>query len=781
MKRVFLAFSLFALLAGQASAQGIKISNLPNGTTPLSGAELVPVVQGSTTVKVTAQAIANLAPDGGPIANNTLLGNVSGGSASPTALNATQVTALLNPFSSSLKGLVPASGGGTTNFLRADGSWAVPPGGTGCTLSVTANNGLTAGTNPFTCTTTTTLGLAPIANNNVLGNISGSTAAPTNLTQAQLTALVNIFTSTLSGAVPSSGGGSTNFLRADGTWALPAGSCSLSLTAGIGVGFGTSPIGCNTTTTISVTALPNLQTSVGSYTYQNSDGAKVVVRSNASAMTDTLPQATASGNFASGWATCVVNLGSALLTITPTVSTVNGATAIWLGVNQFTCLSSDGTNYEATTGAPISATDAITAHAGGGQASATQLTSSINHVTVSGGGGADSVKLPVAFAGEGPVSITNDTANTIQVFGAGTDTINNVATATGVTQGAGVTTLYTSPVAGKWYSTILVAAAAGGTVTSVAQTVPSWLSIAGSPVTSAGTLAITAATGQTANSVLATPNGSTGALGVRSLVSGDLPNDVAYLDVIQSFTKSQRFTPVSVSPSGAIFTPNFDNSQNFSLTLVHASCPCTLANPSTTPVAGQIGYITVTQSSTGSDLINTYGSSFVFATGQAPTLSTAPNASDTMLYVVRDATHVVLFPPSGAQLNAAQTWTATQTFGTIGGYLANVGTQTGTSCTIGTTSGGCTGFSTGDCGTFIRFTNAGAVTVTVPNSLPVGCQVAFEQDGAGKVSLSAASGATIHSAHSFTGTVGQFGVIGISVYLNSGGSAATAVLTGDGA
>lgn len=31
------------------------------------------------------------------------------------------------PFSSTVDGTVPASGGGTTNFLRADGSWAAPP------------------------------------------------------------------------------------------------------------------------------------------------------------------------------------------------------------------------------------------------------------------------------------------------------------------------------------------------------------------------------------------------------------------------------------------------------------------------------------------------------------------------------------------------------------------------------------------------------------------------------------------------------------------------------
>jgi hypothetical protein len=38
--------------------------------------------------------------------------------------------ASLNVFTSSLKGITPASGGGTTNFLRADGTWAAPPAAT---------------------------------------------------------------------------------------------------------------------------------------------------------------------------------------------------------------------------------------------------------------------------------------------------------------------------------------------------------------------------------------------------------------------------------------------------------------------------------------------------------------------------------------------------------------------------------------------------------------------------------------------------------------------------
>lgn len=63
----------------------------------------------------------------------------------------------------------------------------------------------------------------------------------------------------------------------------------------------------------------------------------------------------------------------------------------------------------------------------------------------------------------------------------------------------------------------------GGTVNSVALTLPSVFSVAGSPVTNTGTLAGTFATGQTANSFLATPDGSTGALGLRTIVTGDLP------------------------------------------------------------------------------------------------------------------------------------------------------------------------------------------------------------------------------------------------------------------
>ena len=65
----------------------------------------------------------------------------------------------------------------------------------------------------------------------------------------------------------------------------------------------------------------------------------------------------------------------------------------------------------------------------------------------------------------------------------------------------------------------------GGTVTSVALTTPSWLSVSGSPVTTAGTLGITA-TSIGSGLFLASPAGSAGALSPRSIAVSDLPTEV---------------------------------------------------------------------------------------------------------------------------------------------------------------------------------------------------------------------------------------------------------------
>lgn len=55
----------------------------------------------------------------------------SADSDAPKLLTFTNLQGSIPTFTSSARGLAPASGGGTTNFLRADGTWAAPAGGGG--------------------------------------------------------------------------------------------------------------------------------------------------------------------------------------------------------------------------------------------------------------------------------------------------------------------------------------------------------------------------------------------------------------------------------------------------------------------------------------------------------------------------------------------------------------------------------------------------------------------------------------------------------------------------
>lgn len=67
-------------------------------------------------------------------ATSRFLGRITAGAGDTEELTGTQATTLLDVFTSSLKGLAPSSGGGTTNFLRADGTWAAPSGGGSTTV-----------------------------------------------------------------------------------------------------------------------------------------------------------------------------------------------------------------------------------------------------------------------------------------------------------------------------------------------------------------------------------------------------------------------------------------------------------------------------------------------------------------------------------------------------------------------------------------------------------------------------------------------------------------------
>ena len=220
-------------------------------------------------------------------------------------ISSTGADVTLPLVSSADAGLAPASGGGTTNFLRADGTWAAPPGGGGgvsdgskgdvivgfsgaqWTLApITANVGTFGGeglaailtidpkgrvtaaeavpisiassqiedfadavaatpavvantakvtnathTGDVTGATVLTIAndavtnakLANMATATIKGRTTAGTGVPEDLTGTQVTALLDTFTSGAKGLVPASGGGTANFLRADGTFAAPGG------------------------------------------------------------------------------------------------------------------------------------------------------------------------------------------------------------------------------------------------------------------------------------------------------------------------------------------------------------------------------------------------------------------------------------------------------------------------------------------------------------------------------------------------------------------------------
>ncbi len=108
----------------------------------------------------------------------------------------------------------------------------------------------------------------------------------------------------------------------------------------------------------------------------------------------------------------------------------------------------------------------------------------------------------------------------------------------------------------------------------------------------------------------------------------------AGLDTAQTWTKGQR-GEITALTDGATITPDFSDSNNFSVTLGGNR---TLANP-TNLVAGQSGCIWITQDGTGSRTL-AYGSYWDFTGGTAPTLTTTANAVDCLVYAVQSSTKI---------------------------------------------------------------------------------------------------------------------------------------------
>ena len=107
-------------------------------------------------------------------------------------------------FNTSSSGLVPITPGGTTKFLRADGTWQVPTGGSG--------NGVADGNDYVTGAT---LSASKVL---TLSFVNTSLNQTVDLASIDTDTTYSNFNTSDSGLVPQSPGGTTKYLRADGSW-----------------------------------------------------------------------------------------------------------------------------------------------------------------------------------------------------------------------------------------------------------------------------------------------------------------------------------------------------------------------------------------------------------------------------------------------------------------------------------------------------------------------------------------------------------------------------------
>lgn len=97
------------------TAAALNVGTTANSVVQLDGSGRLPAVDGSQLTNLPAAAGTNLSYT----ASSRLLESSTGADVTLPLVSSTEA------------GLAPASGGGTANFLRADGTWAAPPGGSG--------------------------------------------------------------------------------------------------------------------------------------------------------------------------------------------------------------------------------------------------------------------------------------------------------------------------------------------------------------------------------------------------------------------------------------------------------------------------------------------------------------------------------------------------------------------------------------------------------------------------------------------------------------------------
>lgn len=335
-----------------------KVSALP-AAGALAGTEVVLMVQGGADVKCTASSIAGLAPVGTVTSVSVTTANgVSGSVATATTTPAISLT---------LGAITPTTVNGNT-ISAGTGTLTL-----GASKTLTASDSTTLATNAITfgggevltLTAANALTLTTTGSTNVTLPTSGTLAITTRATDA-FGALTDITTNNVSasahGFAPKLPNDATKYMDGTGAYTVPPGTGGFVTPTGTGfahVTSGSLDVASKTVDLASadvtgvIPTVINAQTGT-SYTFVAGDKGKLVTTSNASAIAVTLPQAT--GSFTTGWSVTIQNKGAGTVTITPTTSTIDGASSLTLTTNQGVFLASDGTNYSTFRGVSAAGT-----------------------------------------------------------------------------------------------------------------------------------------------------------------------------------------------------------------------------------------------------------------------------------------------------------------------------------------------------------------------------------------------------------------------------------------